>query len=55
MVTGHSATLRHLNGANVSETAVRNFSTNDEMKQVVLGWFSLKDRALYTEAFQALI
>ena len=33
----------------------QHFSTDDEVKQAVLGWFSRTDKSFYAEAFQALI
>ena len=33
----------------------QHFSTDDEVKQAVLGWFSRTDKSLYAEAFQALV
>ena len=33
----------------------QHFSTNDEVKQAVLGWFSHTDTSFYAEAFQALV
>jgi hypothetical protein len=32
-----------------------NFSTDDEVKQAVLGWFSHTDKSFYAETFQALV
>ena len=33
----------------------QHFSTDDEVKQAVLGWFSRTDKSFYAEAFQALV
>ena len=33
----------------------QHFSTEDEVKQAVLGWFSRTDISFYAEAFQALV
>jgi len=33
----------------------QHFSTDDEVKQAVLGWFSRTDKAFNAEAFQALV
>jgi len=33
----------------------QNFSTDDEMKQAVLGWFSHTGESFYAKAFQALV
>ena len=31
------------------------FSTDDKVKQAVLGWFSCTDESFYAKAFQALV
>jgi hypothetical protein len=33
----------------------QHFSTDDEVKQAVLGWFSRTDKSFYAEALQALV
>jgi len=33
----------------------QHFSTDDEVKQAVLGWFSRTDKSFYAEAFQTLV
>jgi hypothetical protein len=32
-----------------------NFSTDDEVKQAVLAWFSRTNKSFFAEAFQALV
>ena len=34
---------------------VQHFSTDDEVKQAVVGWFSCTDKSFYAKAFQALV
>jgi len=33
----------------------QHFSTDDEVKQAVLGWFSHTDKSFYANSFQALV
>jgi hypothetical protein len=33
----------------------QHFSTDDEVKQAVLGWFSRNNKSFYAEAFQAFV
>ena len=45
----------HLFGPLKKYLGGQHFSTDDEVKQAVLGWFSHTNKSFYAEAFQALI
>ena len=45
----------HLSGPLKEFLGGQNFSTDDEVKQAVLGWFSRNDKFFCAEAFQALV